>query len=146
MKLLVPELTNLGMRAIANTLGLSPEEAKLHDEFMGNVTSTLNEVKGLEREEQVNVINDRLEAEFNKSGINIDREKLESYSGSMIDDLLNKQDAGEALTEEDLQAFFITYALDEIQKQKEAGNEDFTDFEGIEDFEDIRKELPEAVA
>lgn len=136
MKPLVPEVTNLGMRAIANTLGLSPEEAKLHDEFMGNVTNALNDVKGMEREEQVNVINDRLEAEFVKSGVNIEREKLESYSGSMIDDLLNKQEAGEELTEADLQAFFITYALDEIQKQKEAGNEDFKDIDGIEDFED----------
>ena len=146
MKMLVPEVTNLGMRAIANTLGLSPEEAKLHDEFMGNVTDTLNEVKGMEREEQVNVINDRLEAEFVKSGINIEREKLESYSGSMIDDLLNKQDAGEDLTEEDLQAFFITYALEELQKQKEAGNEDFKDFEGFEGFEGVGQELPEVGA
>ena len=53
----------------------------------------------------------------------------------MIDDLLNRQEAGEELTESDLQAFFITYALDEIQKQKAAGNEDFKDIDGIEDFE-----------
>ena len=135
MKPLVPEVTNLGMRAIASTLGLSPEEAKLHDEFMGNVTGALNDVKGMERDQQVAVMNDRLEAEFVKSGVKIEREKLESYSGSMIDDLLNRQEAGEELTESDLQAFFITYALDEIQKQKEAGNEDFKDIDGIEDFE-----------
>ena len=143
MKVLVPEITNLGVRAIANTLGLSPEEAKLHDEFMGNVATALNDVKGMEREEQVNTINDRLEAEFVKSGINIEREKLESYSGSMIDDLLNKQESGEELTEEDLQAFFITYALDEMKKQKEAGNENFKDFEGIEDLDKLLPEISE---
>ena len=141
MKALVPEVNNLGFRAIANTLGLSPEEAQLHDEFMGNMAGALNDVKGMEREEQVNTINDRLEAEFVKSGINIEREKLESYSGSMIDDLLNKQESGEELTEEDLQAFFITYALDEIKKQKEAGNEDFSDINGVEDLD---KFLPES--
>ena len=141
MKALVPEVNNLGFRAIANTLGLSPEEAQLHDEFMGNMAGALNDVKGMEREEQVNTINDRLEAEFVKSGINIEREKLESYSGSMIDDLLNKQDAGEEITEEDMQAFFITYALDEIKKQKEAGNEDFSDINGVEDLD---KFLPES--
>ncbi|MBQ8439512.1 MAG: rod shape-determining protein MreD [Clostridia bacterium] len=138
MKVLIPEVTNLGVRAIANTLGLSPEEAKLHDEFMSEIANTLNDVKHMEdREAQETLINDRLEAEFVKSGLEVDRETIESYSGSMIDDLLTKMDEDQDLTESDMQAFFITYALEEIQKQKEAGNEDFKDFEGIEDYENL---------
>lgn len=129
MKVLIPEVTNMGVRAIASSLGLSPEETKLHEEFMGNMANSLNDVKGMEREEQKVEINNRLEAEFVKSGITVEREKIEAYSGSMIDNLLDKQEAGEEITEEDMQAFFITYALDEIQKQKEAGNEDFKDIE-----------------
>lgn len=138
MKVLVPEITNLGVRAIANTLGLSPEEAKLHDQFMSEIANTLNDVKHMEdRAAQETLINDRLEAEFVKSGLEVDRATIESYSGSMIDDLLNKMDEDEELTESDMQAFFITYALDEIQKQKEAGNEDLKDIEDIEDLENL---------
>ncbi len=136
MKVLVPEVTNLGMRAISSTLGLSPEEAKLHDTFMADVTTTLNDVKGLDRQTQETEIKNRLDAELKKSGIeNVDPAIIDSYSGRMVDDILAKQEAGQEVTEEDVQAFFITYALEELQKQK--NNEEgqgSSEVPGLSDF------------
>ena len=51
-------------------------------------------------------------------------EIIEKYATSMVDDLLaSKTAAGETVTEDDMNAFFLVYAVDELEKAKQEGKE-----------------------
>lgn len=124
MKVLVPEVTNLGLRAMASTLGIPAEQAELYDGFMNDMTGSLNGVQNLPRDEQINSVSDSLEQAFLDSDLEVDREIIEKYATSMVDDLLaSKTAAGETVTEDDMNAFFLVYAVDELEKAKQEGKE-----------------------
>ena len=124
MKVLVPEVTNLGLRAMASTLGIPAEQAELYDGFMGDMTSSLNGVQNLPRDAQIESVSDSLEQAFVDSDLTVEREIIEKYATSMVDDLLaSKTAAGETVTEDDMNAFFLVYAVDEMEKAKQEGKE-----------------------
>lgn len=109
MKQLIPELTDLGMRAIATTLGIPADVEAVYGDMMDDIAATLNNASGLTGEAQIDAITEGLVNAFDESGIPIDKEIIDGYSVSMIQDLIKSAD-GEALTAADVQAFFEIYA------------------------------------
>ena len=109
MKALIPELTDLGMRAIATTLGIPADVNEVYGDIMGDIAQALNDAADLTGEAQIDAITEDLIGAFDEAGIPIDKEIIDSYSVSMIEDLIKAAD-GEDLTAEDVQAFFEIYA------------------------------------
>lgn len=109
MKVLIPEITQMGMRAIATTLGIPEDTAAIYGAFLDDVTVALQDVSTLPANQQVEVLSDTLADAFNEAGIPIDTEIIDCYAVSMIEDLL-VEDAS-SLTADDIQAFFAVYAL-----------------------------------
>lgn len=109
MKRLIPEVTNMGMRAIGQVLNLPKNVDTVYDNFMGNVAGALNDVRGLSEEEKISVLSERLNTAFDTAGVPIDDEIIDFYSTSMIHDLITNNPDGE-VTAEDVKAFFLMYA------------------------------------
>ena len=109
MKALIPELTDLGMRAIATTLGIPADINEVYGDIMGDIAQALNDAADLTGDAQIDAITEDLVTAFDEAGIPIDKEIIDGYSVSMIQDLLKEAD-GEDLTAEDVQAFFAIYA------------------------------------
>ena len=108
MKRLIPEVTNLGIRAIGQILNIPQDVDAVYGDFMGDVADSLNEISHMPKDQQVSALTDRLTTAFDDAGVAIDREILDFYSASMISDLVEKKD-GE-VTAEDVKAFFLIYA------------------------------------
>ncbi|MBE6553541.1 MAG: hypothetical protein E7666_04270 [Ruminococcaceae bacterium] len=110
MKALIPEMTNLGMRAIATTLGIPADVDEVYGTIMDDIALALNQASGLTGDAQIDAITEDLRTAFDEAGIPIDSEIIDSYSVSMIQDLINEAD-GKQLTSADVQAFFEVYAI-----------------------------------
>ncbi len=108
MKILIPEITNMGVRAIATTLGLPADAEAVYNEFMDEVAVALNDVRDLPEEERNAQLTQSLTAAFDDAGVPIDREIVDCYVVSMSEDLLSSE---EDLTSDDVRAFFTVYAL-----------------------------------
>ncbi len=107
MSVLIPEITNLGIRAIATTLGIPEDTAEVYDTFLADVSAALNEAKELPEEEQHAFVVERLSTAFDEAGVEVDEELLDCYTASMIKDMVNI----DLLTSEaDVQAFFNVYS------------------------------------
>lgn len=122
MKVLIPEITNLGMRAIATTLGIPADVEAVYGEFMDDVANALNEVRALPENERADALTDSLATAFDEAGIPIDSEIIACYSGSMLTDLLEESE-GEDLTSDDVQAFFALYAMNMASEAETASTE-----------------------
>lgn len=108
MKRLVPQITNLGIRAIGQTLGIPENATEIYDEFMNDVVSALNEIRTEEGTVQVEKLTERLETAFDEAGVAVDAEILDFYAAGMVEDLI--ADNPNEVTEADVQAFFAMYA------------------------------------
>ncbi|MBQ8431546.1 MAG: hypothetical protein IJX28_01550 [Clostridia bacterium] len=122
MKVLIPEITNLGIRAIASTLGIPADTTALYDEFMTDVADILNEVKALDEQARVERVTTELQSAFETAGIEIEASMLDCYSVSMVNDLV-EQAADADITAEDVQAFFILYAMNALGEEEEEAEE-----------------------
>lgn len=109
MKRLIPEVTNLGVRAIGQVLNLPMDADAVYGEFMEDVAGALNEISTLSGEEQVSALSARLDTAFDEAGVPIDDEILDFYSASMVHDLVENNPNGE-VTSADVQAFFLLYS------------------------------------
>ncbi len=109
MKLLIPEITNLGVRAIGQVLNIPQNTEAVYGNFMDEVAGALNEVGHLSDAAQVTELSDRLGTAFDEAGIIVDDEVLDFYATSMAHDLVENNQNGE-VTAADVQAFFLLYA------------------------------------
>ncbi len=110
MKVLIPEITNMGVRAVAKTLKIPTDMNEVYGDFLTDVTGALNSVKGKDEETQVKELSDKLTAAFDEAGIPVNREIIDCYSISMMKDLLEAA-GGRDLTVNDVQAFFVNYDM-----------------------------------
>lgn len=115
MKRLIPEVTNLGVRAIGQTLNIPENAEVVYDQFMDTVAADLNEIKQLPEEQQVEALSGKLGTAFDNAGILIDDEVLDYYSASMVHDLITNN-PNEEVTDADVQAFFLLYAENVIDE------------------------------
>lgn len=109
MKLLIPEITNLGVRAIGQVLNIPQNTEAVYGNFMTEVAGALNEVGQLSEATQVTELSNRLGTAFDEAGIIVDDEVLDFYATSMAHDLVENNENGQ-VTAGDVQAFFLLYA------------------------------------
>lgn len=117
MKVLIPEITNLGIRAIADTLGIPADSVEIYETFMDDVADDLNELKSLSGEARVDALNEKLAENFDKAGIQVDSEILDCYSVSIANDLLDQAEGD--ITADDVRAFFVLYAMNAAKDEEE---------------------------
>lgn len=109
MKRLIPQITNLGIRAIGQTLGIPETVDVVYDDFLTDVTVALNEVRDAQGAERVELLTERLNTAFDEAGVDVDKDILAFYSTSMVHDLIDNNSNSEVNTV-DVQAFFAMYA------------------------------------
>ena len=108
MKPLIPEITNLGVRAIGQVLKIPANADEVYGEFMDEVAIAINNTAALSDEKRVEVLTEQLTTAFDEAGVAIDPEILDFYSASMLHDLVENND--KPVTAEDVKAFFNIYA------------------------------------
>ena len=108
MKVLIPEITNIGVRAIATTLGVKENVASVYDDMMHTIATGLNSAKGKEGDAQINAVTKTLETAFDEAGMAVDSEVLDSYSVTMIESLI-EESGDEEITVESVKGFFAVY-------------------------------------
>ncbi|MBQ9806050.1 MAG: hypothetical protein IJW49_06045 [Clostridia bacterium] len=141
MKALIPEVTNLGVRAIATTLDIPGDKVAVYEEFLASVAKDINYTKILPDDQRATYLADSLKESFDEAGIPIDEEILICYSVSMIEDLVENDK--HSITADDVQAFFAIYATSEpVAKTEEEASEQSTD--GLSATFPLKKEDPYA--
>ncbi len=126
MKRLIPEVTNIGMRAIASTLGIYDNVDAVYSDFLDTVAGDLNEIKLLQPDKQVETLTETLADAFDSAGMAVDSELVSCYAISMVDTLLV---GDEPVTPESIQAFFLVYAWssEEYSESVEGSNASSTE-------------------
>lgn len=110
MKRLIPEITNLGVRAIATTLGIPANVEEVYGDLLTDVANAVNIAKGMPEDQRAAYMTTQLTNAFDEAGVPVDAEILDCYSVSMIEDLIEGSDKAE-ITNADVQAFFEVYAM-----------------------------------
>lgn len=109
MKCLIPEVTNIGIKAIANAVEIKEDEEAVYNELMSTIAADLNSVKGKDDATKVEELSPKLTEAFDKAGIAIDKQVIDLYSVAMIQGLINETDEGD-VTADDVVGFFVAYA------------------------------------
>lgn len=110
MKCLIPEVTNIGIEAIANAVEIKEDENEVYAELMNTIAADLNSVKNETNEtKKVYDLSLKLTAAFDTAGIAIDKQVIHLYSAAMIQGIINEK-GGEEVVAADVQAFFVAYA------------------------------------
>ncbi len=122
MKVLIPEITNMGVRAIATTLGIPSDVDAVYGSFLDEVAGSLNSVRDMSEAQRVGALSAKLTNAFDNAGIPIDKEIIDCYSVSMVEDLIVGTDK-EQLTADDIQAFFTVYALNVAEPAQEGSSD-----------------------
>ena len=109
MKCLIPEVTNIGIKAIANAVKVKEDEEAVYNELMETIAADLNGVKELDDVNMVRQLSLRLTDAFDKAGIVIDKQVIDLYSIAMIQGIING--AGEEeITAAEVEGFFVAFA------------------------------------
>ena len=108
MKRIIPEIMNLGVRAIGQVLKVPADSEAVHNNFMETVADTLNNVRNLPEQERIETLSAKLEKAFDTAGMNVDAQVLDFYATAMLHDLVDSNN--KQVTSDDVQAFFVLYA------------------------------------
>lgn len=109
MKVLVPEITYMGVRAISSTLGIPADYQEVHGKFMDDVAYALNKTRNLPEDQQVDTLTTDLKKSFDEAGIKIDPELINCFAVSMINDIVEPV---ETTTVADVEDFFSLLSED----------------------------------
>ena len=77
MKALVPEVTQMGVRAIATTLGIPSDVEAVYGDFLSEVATALNDVKDLPADQRMGELTGKLVTAFDEAGVEIDEEIID---------------------------------------------------------------------
>ena len=123
LKNLIPEFTNLGMRAIGNMLSLPENAEEVYNEFIDDVKDAINVVlqENITNEEKVDILTTKLETALADSGVDVDldRDSVSLYANA----LLAEFDGMESVSELDIQEFFEVYAAVHEDLAEEAASD-----------------------
>ena len=113
MKRLVPEIMNLGVRAVGQVLNIPADTATVYDNFMNTVADELNALRDLPEQERIPALSAELKSAFDTAGLDVDDQVLDFYATAMLHDLVDGNPS--AVTAADVQAFFVLYAQGAVQ-------------------------------
>ncbi len=108
MKSLIPEVTNIGIEAIASFVDVKDDANDAYNDLLNTIADDLNSVKNMDdAEAQISELSQKLISAFDHAGIVIDKKNIDLYSTAMIEEIVNEK--GDAdVTAEDVQNFFAT--------------------------------------
>ena len=110
MKCLIPEVTNIGIKAIANAVEVKEDADEVYNELMNTIAADLNSVKNETNEaKKVYDLSLKLTDAFDNAGIAIDKQVIHLYSVAMIQGIINEAGA-EEITAANVQDFFVIFA------------------------------------
>ncbi len=108
MKCLIPEVTNIGIEAIANAVEVKADATEAYNDLLNTIASDLNSAE-LDGENCVADFSEKLNSALDHAGITLDKdskqEVLDSYSAALIKLAVDKN---AEVTAEDVQNFFAT--------------------------------------
>lgn len=108
MKCLIPEVTNIGIEAIANAVEVKADATEAYNDLLNTIASDLNSAE-LGGENCVADFSEELNSALDHAGITLDKdskqEVLDSYSAALIKLAVDKN---AEVTAEDVQNFFAT--------------------------------------
>ena len=115
MKVLIGEIRNMGMRAIAQALDIPANGEVVYEQFLGDIATALNDTKSMSEEERVETLTQKVKDAFVEANVPIEEEIIDCYSASLIYDLGSMEN----ITADDISDFFTAYAM-----KAEQGEED----------------------
>ena len=119
MKPLIPEITNMGMRALATSLGISADVDEVYDDLMNDISNAVNYVRDLPEAERAAQLSADLKKALDEAGMtDMHGEVIDLVAVSMVEDLIDGTDKDE-ITSEDVQAFFEIYAINTAAETSE---------------------------
>ena len=105
---IIPEMTNLGIRAMGYFLSIPSDTQDIYDTCLGRITDALN--KGdFSDPDQVEDLAEVIGSALDQAGIFVDTELLDLYAAAMISDLVEHNLRGTVIPE-DVGAFFVLYS------------------------------------
>lgn len=135
MKRLIPQITNLGIRAVGQTLQIPENAEAVYGSFMETVANALNDVAAMSEEERITTLTEQLGTAFDNAGVDVEADLLDFYSSSLIHDLVDNNPA-ETVTADDVQAFFALYAEYAVAQNEQSAIKNSTVALGAEQNED----------
>lgn len=116
MKVLIVEIRNMGMRAIAKSLDIPENGEVVYEKFLGDIAVALNETKDMSETERIDALTQKVKDAFNEANVPIEEDIIDCYSASLIHDL----GSIENITSDDISDFFTAYAM-QTESAEEAG-------------------------
>lgn len=119
MKPLIPEITNMGMRALATSLGIPADVEAVYGDLMDEIAEAVNYARDLSEADRTAQLSTDLKKAFDEAGmVDLNGEVIDLFAISMAEDLIENTEKDE-ITSEDIQAFFEVYALNTATKTEE---------------------------
>jgi len=87
MGVLVHDVTDIGMRAVATALKVPENNQEIYDNFINNTTEFLKTLDTVEEEEKVTAISGKLSEELGRAGVDVDAEILECFAMVINEDI-----------------------------------------------------------
>lgn len=112
MKVLIPEVTNIGMRAIAMALDIPGDGAEVYAEFLDDIAEALNSTADMNEEERLAALTEKVTQAFDTANVPIEKSVLDSYSASLLKDLGSVDE----VTADDISDFFTVYAMSSTEE------------------------------
>ena len=107
MKCLIPEVTNIGIEAIASAVEVKADANEAYNDLLNTIAADLNSVKGLDEETKAAELASKLSSAFDHAGVVVEKENVDLYAAAMILEIASMRDDVE-VTADDVQAFFAT--------------------------------------
>ena len=87
MSALVPEITNLGLKTLANTLGIATNTTEIYNKSLENIAKYITDTKSEEDvTKRIETLKPLLENEFENIGVTIDPEYIDILTPALIED------------------------------------------------------------
>ncbi len=126
MKVLIPEVTNMGLRAVATTLGIPGDVSVVYGDFLNDVAGAVNYAKGLQGQARDEQLSADLKKAFDEAGVPVDPEIIQCYAVSMSKDLIDHTDK-DRINADDVKAFFAVYAMSVTSAEAQQASDDSTE-------------------
>ncbi len=108
-KILIGDITNIGMRAIGSSLKIPENAEEIYQQFTDDIAASMNALKaaGMTREEQKTELTKTIKDAFAESGnqLNLDDEVVGLYADTLLEDFDNY----ETITSNDVAEFFQVF-------------------------------------
>lgn len=101
MKVLIPELTNLSVKILAQSLGIPENDEEVYNTMLANVAEKLNDLRlndsTLTEEEKISSVKTTLNTEFAKVGLDVNPEYVSDVAEALVKDFGDSEVTVEAI-------------------------------------------------